>query len=217
MNGPMPRAPADWRGIVRRNRELAQNQGPRALDELLAAFRWRYDTARNAAVEAVASLGPWTVPRLIRVLREAGTAVERRAAADALGLVRDQRAVPHLMRALKDPNMVVRRAAMVSLWRLGARTAVPSIARLLKDESGGVRVLAAEVLGEFRARSSAPSLIRALRDPKWYVRQVAARALGKVGDPRAVPPLVRAARDRRKAVAQAAQEALLALRADPAA
>jgi len=207
----MPRAPADWLGIVRRNRRTARRGDTQGLDGLLSAFRWRYDTARNEAVRAVVSLGPQVFPALLRLARTGSTAVERRAAVDALGLLGEPEAVPQVVRALRDPNMVVRRAALIALVRLRASKEIPRIVRLLQDESGGVRVLAAEVLGRFQDRRAVPALVRSLRDPKWYVRQAAARALGAIGDARAVPALERAAQDPRRAVAYVAALALRSL------
>jgi len=181
------------------------------LDLLFAALRWRYDTARNHAVEALAALGPGSVQRHLRTLHTATTAVERRSAADALGIMGHRRAVPSLLRSLKDPNMSVRRSAARALLLARAPSAVPAIAGLLRDSSGGVRVLAAGVLGRFGDRSAVPALIRGLRDSKWYVRQACASALGELRDVRAGAALRRAVRDPRPAVARAARAALLAI------
>lgn len=208
----MVRAPAEWRSTLRRAEALVRLRDRRAIDLLLPALRWRYQTARQRAVKLLARVGPPAVPRLLRTLQGAETATERGGAAEALGLIRDSRSVPRLIRALKDPAMVVRRFSMVALLRLEAMDAIPHVVRLLEDESGGVRVLAAHVLGRFGDPRAVPALIRALRDPRWYVRQAAAAALGGIGDMRAVPALEAAARDPRKAVAKAADAALRTLR-----
>lgn len=209
----MVRAPDDWRAILRRAEVLVRRHDRKALDLLMPALRWRYDTARGKAVALLARMGPQIVPRLLETLKSAETAVERRAAAEALGLIGDSRSVSRLIRALKDPAMSVRRNAMVALLRLEAMNAVPHVIRLLGDESGGVRVLAAHVLGKFEDPRAVPALIRALRDSEWYVRQASAMALGEIGDLRATRALEVATRDPRKAVARAAAAALRALRA----
>ena len=210
--GGVPRAPADWRSTIRRaERLLREGKTSDAIAALLPTLRWRYDTARNEAIALLVSLGRPAEPELLEKLHSAHTAVERRSAADALGLMRSRRAVPALLRALGDPHMVVRRSASLALLRLRATEAVPRIARLVRDESGGVRVLAVGVLGRFADPAAVPSLIRALRDEKWYVRQEAARALGELRDSRAVPALRRAQSDARPAVARAASEALAAI------
>jgi HEAT repeat protein len=209
----MVRAPDDWRKTIRWAEALVRKRDSRALDVLLPALRWRSDTARGKAVALLVRLGPPAVPHLFRVLEGATTAVERRAAIDALGGIGDSRAVSRILRALADPAMSVRRSAMVALLRLEAMEAVPRIARMLCDESGGVRVLAAGVLGRFGDARAVGPLVEALRDPQWYVRQAAATALGEIGDRRAIRPLEQAAKDPRKAVARAAAAALRALRA----
>ena len=207
----MVRAPEDWQPTIRRGRSLARERDPAAVDLLISALRWRYDTARNQAVEILASLGPLSEPRLLSTLESADTAVERRAAAMALGRMNSARATPLLMRALRDPNMSVRRSAAVALLEMRIPEAVPRLVRLLRDESGGVRVLAANVMARFGDRSAVPALVRALRDDKWYVRQAAARALGELRDPRALGALTKARRDARPAVAKAAARALSVL------
>lgn len=203
-----PRAPENWRQIVRRGRRLVQEDDSEGIVLLTGALRWRYDTARNEAVKALASMGESIIPLLVRMLNTAETAVERRASADALGLIGGAHVVPPLMRALRDPNMVVRRAAIAALLRVRAPDAPREIARLLRDESGGVRVLAAGALGRFGDPSVAPAMIRSLEDEKWYVRQAAAVGLGELQDPRARTALRRAAEDSRPAVANAARAAL---------
>jgi len=208
------RAPDDWERLVRRGKQLASQRDPAGIEVLVSGLRWRYDTARNSAIGALVSLGPTITPRLLRVLRIAETAVERRAAVDGLGLLKSKDAVPDLLRALRDPNMVVRRAAMAALARIGASESVPQISTLLKDESGGVRVLAAGVLGQFGDRRAVPALVRSLRDEKWYVRQAAAASLGVLRDRRAIRPLETASRDSRPAVSKAARASLKALGKD---
>lgn len=209
----MPRAPEGWADIVLKATQKARAGDPRGLETLLAALRWRYDTARTKAIEAIASLQPAPIAELLVVLRSADTAVERGAAAQALGIVGAQKAISPLQEALEDPNMVVRRNAMLALWRMGVRDAVPRIIERLQDESGGVRVLAADILGKFRDSRAVGPLLQALRDPKWYVRQAAARALGEVGDERAIEDLRGLVNDPRPAVSKAAKTSLEALQA----
>ncbi len=208
----MVRAPEDWRKTLRRAEALVRRRDRRAFDLLIPALRWRYDTARGKAVALLARIGPEAVPRLFERVDRAHTAVERRSAMDALGLIGDSRAVPRLIRGLEDPAMSVRRSAMVALLRLEAMIAVPRVIRRLHDESGGVRVLAATVLGRFEDPRAVPALVQSLRDPQWYVRQAAATALGEIGDLRAAPALEKAVHDSRKAVARAAAAALRSLR-----
>lgn len=208
----MVRAPENWRAILRQAEGLVKRRDRRAIDLLLPALRWRHDSARNKAVALLARIGTEAVRPLRERLERARTAVERRGAADALGLIGDSRAVPWLIRSLADPAMSVRRASMLACLRLEAMDAVPHVIRRLRDKSGGVRVLAAGVLGRFEDPRAVPALVVSLQDPQWYVRQAAATSLGQIGDLRAVRALEKATRDPRKAVAQAARAALRSLR-----
>ena len=204
----MVRAPEDWRKTLRHAEALVRRRDRRAFDLLIPALRWRYDTARGRAVALLAKIGPEAVPCLFERVDHAETAVERRSAMDALGLIRDSRAVPRLIRGLEDPAMSVRRSAMVALLRLEAMSAVPRVIRGLRDESGGVRVLAATVLGRFEDPRAVPALVQSLRDPQWYVRQHAAVACGALGIRAGAEKLRAAETDARKAVREAAARAL---------
>src|SRR3972149_1294218 len=99
----MPRAPSGWTRILREASDAARSGDAHGLDLLLGALRWRYDTARNAAVVALASPSPAPPPPpplQARALaaRGADTAVERRAAIDALALIGDRRVLPVIRR-----------------------------------------------------------------------------------------------------------------------
>ena len=98
------------------------------------------------------------------MLRE-GSARHRAEAAWTLGQQGDKKAVPHLVKVLKDPDASVRAAAADALGKLGGKEAAPALGELLKDEDPMVRALAALALGKLGDKAAVPALSRAVMDP----------------------------------------------------
>jgi HEAT repeat protein len=137
------------------------------------------------------------VPDIARALRRigdgsavtlaiAGLAEEpyprRLAAATALAVFADQRAVAPLYRALRDPISGVRRAALATLSGLDAspRTEI-ECARLLDDGNPHVRVMAVRAVSRTAARPGA-ILAAVAGDPDRIVRLEVARHLASLPD-----------------------------------
>ena len=97
----------------------------------------------------------------------------QRNAADALGKIKSEDAVEHLIRALKDEN---------------------------ENENADVRISAIWALGEIKPDESVEHLIRALKDKDIYVRRNATDALYKIKSSEAVGPLKKALDDQNDAV-----------------
>ncbi|MHC4915024.1 MAG: HEAT repeat domain-containing protein [Planctomycetota bacterium] len=138
------------------------------------------------------------VPQLDRIDRElvarlgsAGSAAERRAAAERLGLRDCLAAVGSLVEALRnDPSQWVRAECARALGRLGAEGAAPALASaLVSDRSAHPRREAARALGRTGGDDSTAALLRAMSDRSSGVRTAAARALGATGAGEAAGPL----------------------------
>ena len=134
----------------------------------------------------------------------------RTAAAEALGKLRDRRAVEPLIQALRGGCLAAARA----LGKLGDPRAVEALIRELGNQDSEVRLAAAQALTWLREPTWLASikgdcydfsrlgasgdpravepLIKALDHYRPEVRAAAAEALGELGDPRAVEPLMRA-------------------------
>ncbi len=119
----------------------------------------------------------------------------RENAAEALGLIKDKRAVDPLINALKDKNEEARWKAAWALGNIGDKKAVGPLIYALQDEYWPVRRFAASSLGKIGHVKSVRSLINVLGDDDWHVRKYAADALGRIGDERAIGPLVKTLND----------------------
>ena len=140
------------------------------------------------------ALGALAVEPLIAALKDGSFSV-RKAAAYALGEIKDPRAVEPLIAALKDKDEYVRKAAAYALGKIKDPRAVEPLIAALKDQNSDVRKAAAYALGEIKDPRAVEPLIAALKDAEWIVRTTAAYALGEIKDPRAVEPLIAALGD----------------------
>lgn len=105
----------------------------------------------------------------------------KRQAADLLGQSRDPAAIPHLMKALGDPNADVRLTVIESLGMLRAREAVGKLSDILsKDTDPRLRHSAAISLAYIGDPAAGPALTGALKDAHPGVRYAAVQAIGAV-------------------------------------
>jgi hypothetical protein len=92
------------------------------------------------------AIGADAVEGLIDTLLHSSDPDARYGAAHTLGLIRDGRAVPALLKALGDSEPEVRFWSAAALGSLKAEEAVPALQRLKKDPSKQVRLAAEEAL-----------------------------------------------------------------------
>ncbi len=167
-------------------------------DDLLALARDRTANT-DMRIKAIWLLGRLGAKRAVYALLAAvgdTDANVRRATAQALGELRNKRAVRPLLAAMvDDDDGEVRVAAAQALGALGDKRASEPLMSVLGNpaEDPRVRGMAAEALADLGDRRAVPSLIVALSDPSPEVRFWAAFALGELGDPLALADLERLA------------------------
>jgi HEAT repeat protein len=110
-------------------------------------------------------------------------------AIQALGEIRDTKAIEPLIKKLGDPLHEIWQAAAEALGKMG-EPAVESLIQALKDEKWDVRTGAARSLGGIGDNKAVDPLIQALKDRNLTVRIHATEALVKIGEP-AVESLTR--------------------------
>ena len=131
---------------------LGRYRDAAAFQPLLAALRDRDADVRARACAAAASYGDRAaVEPLIANLQTDKKTRGRLAAAQALGVVRDERSVRPLAEALNDKKAEVRAAAAVSLAAIGdARAMDPLRARLKKEKDKAARAAMTQALDDFK-------------------------------------------------------------------
>jgi HEAT repeat protein len=155
-------------------------------------------------IDALVSIGEPAVTPLIKALRDDNHLI-RWGAAEALGRLKNLRAVRPLLDALKDG--VAYDALKGALVAIG-EPAVTALVEALKDDAPLVRRAAVEALAELKGVHAIQWLAEMLRDEKIGVREATVRTLGKLGDARTIPSLIEALKDSSREVRLAAVEAL---------
>jgi HEAT repeat protein len=120
---------------------------------------------------------------------EARNSWRRAEAAESLGRLRIERAVPGLIAALNDPDEDVRTVAARGLAAVGDPRAISPLARALADPSRWTLSLVAENLMAM-GPDVVPPLLNLLSHEEHNVRVSVVRILGEIRDPAATPSLV---------------------------
>jgi hypothetical protein len=144
-----------------------------------------------------------------RGLSEKGSMI-RYDAAQALGWLKDVRAVePLIMKLREEDEMVyVRTAAICALGELSDARAVEPLITTLKDKKANLHPAAAEMLGKLNDKRAVEPLITMLKNESILVRQAAAKSLGELKDTRAIELLLITLNDEYAGVREAAACAL---------
>ncbi len=183
--------------------------GRPALGPLIALLLDQNKRVRSWAVLALGEIDPdWQksetasihVPKFLKELTSEDWS-QRAVAAQALGTIKDKRAVAGLTAALEDENPDVRSSAALALEKIKdiqtkvEKPAVGPLIKELKTGSRSAREKAAEALGRTGDTQAVGPLLAALNDKDSYVRSSAALALGEIGDSRAIKPLIAALKE----------------------
>jgi HEAT repeat protein len=122
------------------------------------------------------------VPRCLELLRD-GNTNERSSAATALGKLgaKAKKAVPYLVKALKDKDIVVRDRAAQALEKIGG-DAVPDLIKALKDPDEVTRRRVLNVIGNIGpdARDALQHVHELRSDPDEFVQEAARAAFVRI-------------------------------------
>lgn len=167
---------------------LGTFKDPRAVNPLIALL-WDPDrSVREAAMEALRTIGAPSVEALGACLEQPDLSVQEAASA-ILSTIADERALTSLIKALRSDDWIVRMHAAKALGLVRHTDAIAPLIPLLQDKVKAVREEAATALAAI-GDPAIPLLINALRHEEWLVRLHAIEALGKTRSPQAVEPLL---------------------------
>ena len=134
---------------------------------------------------------PESVEPLIKMLKDKDKEV-RRAAASALGVIGDSRAVIPLAEAMIINNDPVCFAAYLSLSKINDDKCLNVLLKHLNIGKISIdkKIQIIYLLGDLKDKKATKVLIKQLKSKNEHVRSKAVDALGKIGDRRAVEPLL---------------------------
>lgn len=165
----------------------------KAIRPLIQALKDDDDRVQKESMKALIKIGVPSIDALAKVLNDRNNQV-RKHAVQALGEIKDARAVESLIQVLTDSDVDVLGDAVSALEKIGIASVEPLI-QALKDRDSQIRKLAVVALGEIRDTRAVEPLIQVLSDDDSNVRGEAADALSKIRDTKAVEPLIRVLRD----------------------
>jgi len=117
--------------------------------------------------------------------------VRRAGVAEALGGIRDRRAVGALLELYKTETVLpVRCKILEALGRIGDVSLIPFLGKEAFHQDLGLRSFAIWSLGELRDRKALPYIMEVLKTDSGYAVVAAIDAIGKLGAPELAPRLV---------------------------
>lgn len=116
-------------------------------------------------------------------------------AAEALGRLKDLRAITPLIKALADENHYVCFNISTALKQFPPEALLPHLTRSLQDSDPQIRRRICKLLGEIGDSRVTEALITALKDEEAGVRYESAEALRKLKNPSSILPLIAALND----------------------
>jgi HEAT repeat protein len=129
---------------------LGKTQDPDCIDTCIKAMRDPEKAVRCQAAHALAEIGEPASEKLILLLDDSDWRIRYRAA-EALGHIKDKRAVTPLIKRLSDEKDHVRYMAAKSLGEIGAPETIDSILSVSNDENPYVRRMAGNVLKKLKS------------------------------------------------------------------
>jgi protein-S-isoprenylcysteine O-methyltransferase Ste14 len=188
----------------------ASASGPEmeALAARIAAGPNRRSHGRCGDCERLAAYGDPAVDYFIPLL-EHDEAEVRIIAAEYLGKLPTERAVPALVEALEDPVAEVRSRSLGAIAASGSRDAIAPMLTALDDPDTWVRRAAMRSLADLGVEEIVERADRGLSDPDGAVRQATVESLGALGSDKALPLVAARLDDESALVRRAAVIALL--------
>jgi twitching motility protein PilT len=137
------------------------------------------DVVRRYAVRALQRLNdPRALGALVRTAMNDGDWWVRETAIEAIGLLKDERAVPYLVDILgKQEDMQI--ACILALRTIGAKTAAQQVSRLVSSPSADVRLAVIQTLAEADEPAHVMAAQECEQDPDGRVRQAVKELLAR--------------------------------------
>ena len=180
-------------------REMGRLANFDAVDDLIKALGVPFDVPMRAAAQSLASFKMDILPVLVPNLTPSASPESIAGIAETLGLLKDSRAIPHLLTFAQHDNPRVSICVAVALARLNAPNAEDRLLLLSRHRDATTRARALQALSFiYDAAISSPSssalkvIFDGVLDSQPEVRSAAASSLALASPPAATAYLVKA-------------------------
>ncbi len=169
-------------------RKLLLTEKHKLLKPLINHLDDRDETVRHQIVTLIGDLeNSESVPALIKILEKDEYQNVQRAAAEALGKLKDNRAIPYLIAKLDSSYPLVRHYAVSALKNFNDALVIQKLLAILADseETIDIRHQAALSLGEIGNKIAIPDLLKIYQSPDQPVESklLAVITLGMLSNP----------------------------------
>lgn len=185
---------------------LGEIRDKRSILPLINVLNDNNEAVRYSAIHALGKIGKPAVNFIIYASNSKDIQIRFRSL-EALGLIKDKKAITKLIKTLKDENREIRWYVLDIIKKYGQYGTVYLINALnYKDNEFRFHIIS--ILGEIKDKRAVTPLLSFLENDDTNIRYITADALGKIGDKKAVEPLIKALNDEDVTVRFNAAEAL---------
>jgi HEAT repeat protein len=176
-------------------------------------IKGKFTDTNDQVIESYVKVRPEVITALGKLAR-GGISMDSRAnAARAVGILRDQAAIPDLLDAMKSKDGAVLYESLIAIQKIRDMDAAPKLRYLLRDLDEKVQLAAVETTGILQNKEALPDLVDVLnraRTPK--VRRAALTAIAMMPDASSRALLNRYLSDKDDAMRAAAAEGFARLK-----
>jgi HEAT repeat protein len=182
-------ASGDWRTRRQAADRILEEPGDTLVTELIGRLRLEHRDPGllNSLLPLLASGALETLKPLTELTTDADPEV-RMYASQALGNLKDRRAIPALLALLRDSDVNVKYHAIESIAKLRASEAADALARIAESREFYLAFAALDALSAIGESRVAPRIVALLEDDT--IRPAAISTLAQLADDTIVPPLV---------------------------
>jgi HEAT repeat protein len=163
--------------------------GEKAIEFLVQNLSSDDDRVARTTIRTLREIGTAATPYLLGQLKQQTPEIMRVRIFEVLGAVRDQRALPYLLRFLDDPALVVQQQVAVALHAFAPESIPGLIERVLHSDSELVATRAEQILSEIGVEVTTP-VIQSLLPVVPGRTHLLVQVLERIHNPRAIPALI---------------------------
>ena len=176
--------------LVKQARDAGKSAaGERAIEFLVRNLSSDKDLMARATLKTLKEVGSPATPYLLEQLKPQTPETMRIRIIEVLAEVKDSRALPHLLRCLHDPALVIQQQVALALRAFAPESIFGLIDCVLHNDSELVAMRAEQILGDI-GNEATGDLIQSLTPIVPGRTHLLVQVLERIGNPQAIPALI---------------------------